>query len=72
MPGPHVKSPYKNAKSHKTLTNRRIVTIVEINDEQTGLHIYAKRICDRSRIFVIIHQKAMVNETVVCMYVKHQ
>jgi hypothetical protein len=49
---------FKNIKSHKTLTNRRIVIICWFNDKQTGLHIGAKRIWDRSSSFKIIHQKA--------------
>jgi hypothetical protein len=58
MPGPHVNSAFKTVKSHKTLINRRIVTIFLFKDEQTGLHIFAKRICDWSSSFKIIHQKA--------------
>jgi hypothetical protein len=48
MPGPHFKSPLKTVKSHKTLINRCIVTMFLFKDEQTGLHIGAERICDRS------------------------
>jgi hypothetical protein len=58
MPDPHIKSPFKTVKSHKTPTNRRIVPIQGFKDEQTGLHICAKRICDWSSSFKIIYQKA--------------
>jgi hypothetical protein len=58
MLGRHVKSAFKTVKSHKTLTNHRIVLIFYIKDEQTGLHICAKRICDWQSSFVIIEQKA--------------
>jgi hypothetical protein len=58
MPGPHVNSVFKTVTSHKTLNNRRIVSIVYIKAEQTGLHICAKRICDRSSSFEIIHHIA--------------
>jgi hypothetical protein len=61
MPGPHVKSAFKFVKSHKTRTNRRIVTILLFKDEQTVFfftYICAKGICDRSSSFEIIYQKA--------------
>jgi hypothetical protein len=50
MPCPHVKSTFQ--------TNRLIVTMFYLKYEQTGLHICAKRIYDRSSSFKIIHQKA--------------
>jgi hypothetical protein len=37
---------------------RKHSRLVFINDEQTGLHICAKQICDRPSSFVIIEQKA--------------
>jgi hypothetical protein len=47
-------NPHTKFKSHKTLTNRHNF----LHQEQTGLHICAKRTCDRSCIFEIIDQKA--------------
>jgi hypothetical protein len=39
-------------------TNDQIVLIVLVKDEETGLHMCAKRIFDRSSSFEIIDQKA--------------
>jgi hypothetical protein len=68
MPGSHVKTAFKTVKSHKTLTNRRIVTIFQFKDEQTGLHISTKRICDRSSSLTLFIKRlavAMLNKAVV-------
>jgi hypothetical protein len=58
MPGPHVQSAFKTVKSHTILTTRRMVTHSLFKEEQTGLHICAKRIWGRSSSFKSIHQKA--------------
>jgi hypothetical protein len=58
MPGPHVKFALKIRKWSKVHNNDQIVLIFYVKDEQIGLHIYAKRICDRSSTFELIHQKA--------------
>jgi hypothetical protein len=59
---------FKIRKSSKVCNNDQIVLILLFKDEQTGLHICAKRIYDRSNSFEIIEQKvcriAMVNKTV--------
>jgi hypothetical protein len=49
---------FKIRKLSKVQNHDQIVLIVWVKDEQTGLHICAKRICDRLRTFDIIDQKA--------------
>jgi hypothetical protein len=58
LPGPNVKFAFNTCTSHKTQANRRIVPIFLFKDEQIGLHICAKRICDRSCICELIDQQA--------------
>jgi hypothetical protein len=57
MTGQHVKSAFKIRKWSKVHNNDQIVLNFLVKDEQTGLHICAKRICDRLSSFEIIHQK---------------
>jgi hypothetical protein len=66
MPGPHVNGLFKIRSWSKVHNNDQTVLIFGVKDEQTGLHICAKRIFDRPRRFVIIEQKAcrMLNKTV--------
>jgi hypothetical protein len=56
LPGLRVNFAFKTCKSHKTLTNRRIVPIFSF--KHIGLHICTKLICDRSCSFESIDQKA--------------
>jgi hypothetical protein len=67
MPGPHVHGLFKIRKRSKVHNKDQIIPIFQVKDEQTGLHICAKRVCDRPSSFVIIEQKAcraMVSKTV--------
>jgi hypothetical protein len=48
---------FKIGKWSKVQNHDQIVLIVLVKDEQTCLHICAKRICDRLRTFAIIDQK---------------
>jgi hypothetical protein len=48
---------FKIRTSSKTDNSNQIVQIFQFNDEQTGQHICAKGICDRSSCFEIIQQK---------------
>jgi hypothetical protein len=58
MPGPHVKSPFKIRTWSQVHSYDQIALNFWVKDEQTGLHICATRICDRSRTFDIIDQNA--------------
>jgi hypothetical protein len=58
MPDPHVNGIFKIREWSKVHNNDQTVLICLGNDEHTGLHICAKRICDRPRRFVVIEQKA--------------
>jgi hypothetical protein len=58
MPGPHVNGLFQIRELSKVHNNDQTVLIFWVKDEQTGLHICAKRICDRPRRYVIIEQKA--------------
>jgi hypothetical protein len=58
MPGPNVNGLFQIRKGSKVHNNAQIILIVLVNDEQTGSHICAKRICDRSSRFEIIDQNA--------------
>jgi hypothetical protein len=49
---------FKIRKLSKVHNHNQIVLIFLVTDEQTGLHICAKRICDRTSYFEIIDQKA--------------
>jgi hypothetical protein len=58
MPGPHVNVPFQIRKWSKVHHNDQTVLIFGVKDEQTCLHICAKRICDRLLTFDIIDQMA--------------
>jgi hypothetical protein len=58
MPGPHVNGLFQIRKFSKVHTNDQTVLILLVKDEQTCLHICAKRIWDRLLTFDIIDQKA--------------
>jgi hypothetical protein len=49
---------FKIRKWSKEQNHDQIVLIFLVKDEQTGLHICAKQICDRSSRFEIIDQNA--------------
>jgi hypothetical protein len=57
MPGPHVNGLFIRTWS-KVHNNDQTVLVFWVKDEQTGLHICAKQICDRPSCFDIIEQKA--------------
>jgi hypothetical protein len=58
MPGPYDKSAFKIRKWSKVHNNDQIVLNFSVKDEQTGLHICAKGMCERSSSFEIIDQNA--------------
>jgi hypothetical protein len=58
MPGPHVNGLFQIGKWSKVHNNDQTLLIFWVKDEQTCLHICAKRICDRLHIFDIIDQNA--------------
>jgi hypothetical protein len=58
MPGPHVNDLFQIRKWSKIHNNDQTVLIFGVKDEQTCLHICAKRMCDRLCTVDIIDQKA--------------
>jgi hypothetical protein len=71
MPGPHVHGLFQIRTWSNVHNNDQTVLIFLVKDEHAGLHICAKRICDRPRRLVIIEQRlavAMVNKTVEITY----
>jgi hypothetical protein len=59
---------FKIRKCSKVHKQKQIVLIVLVKDEHTGLHSFAKRICDRLCSFILLIKRlavAMVNKTVV-------